>query len=75
MRYVLTIVELLKRLMTDQTQCLRQADLVERLGVSISTIQRWIADGKFPAPMKINRVLLWREAAVEQWMEDQEKAP
>ena len=59
--------------MNEPTQCLRQSDLIERLGVSISTLRRWIAEDKFPAPIRVDRALLWREQTVLDWLAKQEQ--
>jgi len=47
---------------------IRLSDLSESLGVSRSTIYRWISEGEFPAPVRIGeRAVRWRSEDIEQW--------
>jgi prophage regulatory protein len=47
---------------------IRLADLSEMLGVSRSTIYRWVSEGMFPAPVKVSdRAVRWRAEDVENW--------
>jgi len=68
--YVLKLLKLSKQSMN----CYRRKQLLEKLQVSESTLTRWVHDGKFPAPMKINRVCLWDAQAVSQWLQAQKEA-
>lgn len=46
----------------------RLSDLCESLGVSRSTIYRWMSEGEFPAPVHISeRAVRWRSEDIEQW--------
>ena len=38
---------------------IKTRELAKRLGVSVRTIQRAVADGTFPAPAKIRRSVRW----------------
>ena len=47
---------------------IRLSDLCESLGVSRSTIYRWVAEDELPAPVRIGaRALRWRSEDIEQW--------
>ena len=47
---------------------LRERDLLQRLPFSHATLWRRVADGGFPAPVRISpRVVAWRLADVEAW--------
>ncbi len=56
------------------TNHLRKRQILDRLQVSESTFRRWVAEGRFPAPMKVNRILLWSETAVNDWLQSQQEA-
>lgn len=46
----------------------RLADLCEFLGVSRSTIYRWISEGTFPEPVRLGvRMVRWRIEAIVAW--------
>jgi prophage regulatory protein len=47
---------------------LRIKDVVKRVPVARSTIWLWVADGKFPRPVKLSeRVTAWPVASIERW--------
>ena len=47
---------------------IRLSDLSESLGVSRSTIYRWMSEGEFPAPVRIgDRAVRWRSEDIEEW--------
>jgi excisionase family DNA binding protein len=50
---------------------LRKAEVAMRLGVHTSTIDRWIAKGKFPAPIFLQpgSPAKWRESDVSAFIE------
>lgn len=53
--------------MTDKL--LRLRDVIDRTGLSRSTIYRRLDDGIFPAPVRIGDFAVrWRESALQQWM-------
>jgi len=43
----------------------------KRVGVTKSTLYRWVDSGQFPAPIKIGeRAVAWSSQAVDSWMLD-----
>ena len=47
---------------------IRLSDLCESLGVSRSTIYRWVSENEFPAPVRIGeRAVRWRSEDIELW--------
>lgn len=52
---------------------IRKPELLQITGVSIATIYRWIADGHFPAPVRLGpNATGWRESAIQEWLESRE---
>ena len=49
---------------------LKTAEVLDKLGCSVATLNRMRNNGQFPQPLKLGRVNRWRESVVEQWMED-----
>ena len=50
---------------------LRLRDLVDRLGVSRSTIYKWVEEGRFPKSVSLGgRAVAWRRLHVEEWEAD-----
>lgn len=48
----------------------RVAQVAEKLGVSTSTVWRWVQDGRLPKPIKLSkRVTVWRESEVTEAVE------
>lgn len=56
--------------MTDQPErILRLRSVLERTGLSRSTLYRKVSDGAFPKPVQISaRCVGWRESAVIAWL-------
>ena len=56
--------------MTDQPdRILRLKPVLERTGLSRSTLYRKVGDGGFPKPVQISaRCVGWRESAIQAWM-------
>jgi len=52
--------------------CYRKKQLLEKLQVSESTMNRWVKGGQFPPPVRVNRILLWDQATVDQWLQNQQ---
>lgn len=53
---------------------LRREELAKLLGVSLSTINRWVKDGKFPKPIKLGyRVVVWLSCDVEAFLRKQKE--
>jgi prophage regulatory protein len=47
----------------------RLPEVIERVGLSRSTIYEYISRGDFPAPIKIGkRAVAWNEASINQWL-------
>ena len=51
----------------------RLPDVLEAVGVSRSTLDRWIKSGKFPPPVKLNpdggRSVAWSADDIEAWQD------
>lgn len=62
--------------MTGGTEALlREADLRQWLGMSKSTLRRWIVNGDFPAGIKVSaRITLWRERDIRAWLLSKEES-
>lgn len=58
---------------------LRLPQVLARVGISRSTLWRWVAEGSFPRPLKLSaRVTVWRSQDIDAWMQargNQENAP
>jgi len=49
---------------------LRASDVRRILGIANSTLYRWIADGRFPRPVRVSeRAVRWRSEDVAAWRE------
>lgn len=47
---------------------IRLTELIELLGVSRSTIYKWVNEGTFPSPVRISeRAVRWRTEDIEAW--------
>ncbi len=53
-----------------QERLLRMPDVIDQVGLNRTTIYKFIAEGRFPAPRKIGRVSVWSEQEVQQWIYD-----
>jgi prophage regulatory protein len=50
---------------------LRRQAVLDRIGVSTSTLQRLVAAGAFPRPVRLSTQLVgWYEDQVDQWLAD-----
>lgn len=48
---------------------LREAQVLKLLSISRSTLRRWIAQGIFPAGIRISaRITVWRSSVVQAWI-------
>ena len=48
---------------------IRVRDVVERIGVSRSTLYQWVSEGRFPPSIPLGaRAVGWREADVDEWI-------
>ena len=44
-------------------------EVASRLSVSVSAIEKWVAGGKSPAPLRLNgKAKRWKPSAVRQWL-------
>jgi excisionase family DNA binding protein len=50
---------------------LTKRELLVRLQVSLSTVNRWIKDGTGPPHMKLGRLVRFRESDVDNWLAQQ----
>lgn len=52
---------------------IRKPEVLEITGVSTATIYRWVAEGNFPAPVRLGpNSCGWRQSQVEEWIESRE---
>jgi len=62
--------------MTSRSNLLRVREVAEWLGVSQSAIYKWVAEGRFPPPIKLGgegqkRIAArWLETDVQKWIEE-----
>ena len=49
-------------------------DITNSLKINEDTLMKWIKEGKFPRPLRINdRTTLWSYALIENWIAQQHK--
>lgn len=60
--------------MTDVKQYLSDKDNANRYAVCRQTIWRWVREGNFPSPVKINGATRWKLSDLERWEAEQEGA-
>lgn len=54
---------------------IRTTELLDRLGISESTLHRWRKAGEFPEPRKLGgRAVGWTEREVEAWIDSRPRA-
>ena len=53
-----------------QDRFLRLSDVIERVGLSSSSIYRMIEADKFPRQINIGRSSVWSELAIFAWMDE-----
>lgn len=61
--------------MNDETvdKMISMGELIKRLGLSRSTINKMMKDETFPVPIKIGeRRIAWKVAAIDEWLEGRE---
>lgn len=57
------------------TRLITKSEVCERLGVSRSTLHRWMDAGAFPAPRQIGpRAVRWPEDQVNDWIDSRPAA-
>ena len=56
---------------------LREPEVLERVGISRSTLYRWIKSGDFPEPVQLgppgSRAKGWFEEDIEEWLRSRRK--
>jgi prophage regulatory protein len=58
------------------TKILRRRAVVERVGLSSTTIWRLVRAGRFPAPVQLSaQAIGWREHDIEAWLTSREVSP
>ena len=50
---------------------LRKSDIKSEYGIPKSTLNRWVAHGLWPTPIKIGGTTLWRRSDIEKFLEAQ----
>jgi prophage regulatory protein len=66
--------------MTSRSKLLGVREVAEWIGVSQSAIYKWVADGRFPPPIKLGgedqkRIAVrWLEEDVQQWIQEKRNA-
>jgi len=51
-------------------QFLRRADLAEKLGISETTLWRWVRSGHLPKPRQLGpNTVGWPESDVQEWVD------
>jgi prophage regulatory protein len=54
---------------------LRLPTVIERVGVSRSTLWSWVRAGRFPSPVKLGpRAVAWKSSEVDRWIEGRVEA-
>ena len=49
-------------------------DITNSLRINEDTLMKWIKEGKFPRPLRVNdRTTLWSYALIENWVAQQHK--
>ncbi|PZR48483.1 helix-turn-helix transcriptional regulator [Paraburkholderia fungorum] len=48
-------------------QTLDKAAVCERLNISERTLEGWVRDGRFPAPVRLGKRCYWADEAVQKW--------
>lgn len=53
---------------------LRKSDVAARCDVHFATLDRWVAAGAFPAPIRLGpKTLVWRTSTVAAWLAARER--
>lgn len=51
------------------TRLIRLAEVKHRVGLSRSTIYRWMAEGRFPKPGRLGSyIVAWEEQVINDWI-------
>lgn len=47
------------------------SQVARRLNIGLRTLWRWIAEGKFPRPIRLSKLVVrWRAEDVERWLSE-----
>ncbi len=61
--------------MSDSTQLLRINDVSSITSIAKSTINLWVAQGKFPKPITLSATIkVWKLSAIQDWIESHSQA-
>jgi len=53
----------------------RRTEVLERTGLSNSTLYYFISEGTFPKPVKLGkRTVAWKKSKVDEWIESRESS-
>ncbi len=53
---------------------LREADVLQLIPVSRSTLWRWVQQNRFPRPMKLgNGITAWKSEEIHAWIDSRER--
>lgn len=52
------------------TRLIRKAELVRRMSLHPNTLDNWVKQSRFPAPVKLGRMCVWPSNVVADWMAD-----
>jgi prophage regulatory protein len=54
---------------------IRLPSVLERVGVSRSTLWSWVREGRFPPPVRLGlRAVAWKSTSVDRWIEERTEA-
>lgn len=56
--------------MKHQLEMVGSDEVLSILGVSRTTLWRYIKEGTFPTPVKIGKIMRWQRRVVNQWLVD-----
>jgi predicted DNA-binding transcriptional regulator AlpA len=65
----------LRTVMNESLTLLRVRDVASKLAVDVRQVWKLVADGRFPAPLKISRSSRWRSADVDAWIAGLDSKP
>lgn len=64
-------LEYFQNILTKRSRLIRLPEVLDRVGISRSSIYSRISDGTFPAPIKVGaRSVAWLESAIDEWISD-----
>jgi len=52
-----------------KSKFIKSTELCQLLGISISTVNRWVNQKKLPKPKYVNQQRYWNRAEIEAWLE------